>query len=43
MCIVIPISLPRKALQTSYCTHLLRKDVLQSGFGMGMGMHGTAQ
>ena len=38
----IPISLPRNVLQTSYCTHLLSKDVLQTGLGMGMGMNGSA-
>ena len=41
--IFVPIPLPRKALQTSYCTHLLFKDILQTGLGMGMGMNGTAQ
>ena len=40
MFILIP--LPRKVTQTSYCTHLLFADVLQTGLGMGMGMNGTA-
>ena len=40
--IFIPIPLPIQVLQTSYCTHLLFKDVLQTGLGMGMGMNGTA-
>ena len=39
----IPIPLPTKVLRTSYCTHLLFKQVLQTVLGMGMGMHGTAQ
>ena len=38
-----PIPLPRKVLQTSYCTHLLLKDITQTGLGMGIGMNGTAQ
>ena len=41
--IFVPIPLPRKVLQTSYCTHLLLTDGLQTGLGMGMGMNGTAQ
>ena len=35
--------MPRKVIQTSYCTHLLFEDALQTGLGMGMGMNGTAQ
>ena len=41
--IFIPIPLPRKVQQTSYCTHLLFSYVLQTGLCMGMGMNGTAQ
>ena len=33
----------RKVLQTSSCTILLYKIVLQTGLGMGMGINGTAQ
>ena len=40
--IFIPIPLPRQVLQTSYCTHLLSKDSIQTVFGVGMGMNGTA-
>ena len=29
-------------LQHSYCTHVMCKDVLQTGLGVGMGMNGTA-
>ena len=38
----IPIPLPEKVLQTSSCTILLYKFVLQTGLGMGMGINGTA-
>ena len=38
----MPILLPRAARHISYCTHLLLEHVLQTGFGMGMGMNGTA-
>ena len=38
--ICIPVPLPGKALQTSYCTHLLVKHALRTGLGMGMGMNG---
>ena len=41
--VFMPIPLPGKVPQTSCCTHLLLKDVLQTGLGMGMGMNGTAQ
>ena len=30
-------------LQTSHCTHLLLKAVLQTGSGTGVGMNGTAR
>ena len=33
----IPMPLPRRVPQTSYCTHLLFKDVLQTGLGRGTG------
>ena len=39
----IPIPLPEKVLQTSSCAILLYRFVLQTGFGMGMGINGTAQ
>ena len=40
----IPMRLPRKVIQTSYCTHLLFENVMLTGLGMdmGMGMNGTA-
>ena len=41
--IFIRIPLPRKGLQTSYCTHVLLECVLQTGLDMGMSMNGTAQ
>ena len=41
--IFIPIPLPRKVIQTSCCTHMLLKSVIQTGLGMGMGMNRTAQ
>ena len=34
-------TLPRKVIQTPYCTHLLVKDILHTG--LGMGMNGTAR
>ena len=34
--------MPRKVIQTSYCTHLWLEDVLQTGLGMGKGMNITA-
>ena len=37
-----PYPCPGKVVETSYCTHLLLKPVIQSGLGMGMGMNGTA-
>ena len=40
--IFIPIPLPEQVLQTSSCTILLYKFVLQTGLGMGMGTNGTA-
>ena len=39
----IPIPLPEKVIQSSSCTILLYKFVLQTGLGMGMGINGTAQ
>ena len=41
--IFIPIPPPRKVIQTSCCTRLVLRHVLQTGLGMGMGMNGTAQ
>ena len=35
--------MPEKVLQTSSCTILLYRFVLQTGLGMGMGINGTAQ
>ena len=42
MFIPIPIPLPPTIIQTSYCTHLLSKHVIQIGLGMVMGMNSTA-
>ena len=41
--IVVTIPLPRQVLQTPYCSHWVFEYVIQTGFGMGMGMNGTAQ
>ena len=41
--IFIPMPLPKKVLQTSYCTHLFSENVIQTLLGMGMGMNVTAQ
>ena len=38
----VPIPLPEQVLQTSSCTILLYKFVIQNGLGMGMGINGTA-
>ena len=40
--IFIPISLPRQVIQNSHSTHLLLKDALRTGLGMGMGRNGAA-
>ena len=36
--IFMPITLPKRVLQTSYCTHFFCGHVLQTVLGMGMGM-----
>ena len=41
--IFIPIPLPENIAQTSSCTILLYKFVIQTVLGMGMGMNVTAQ
>ena len=41
--IFMPRPLPKRVLQTSYCTHFFYADVLQTVLGMGMGMNVTAQ
>ena len=38
-----PVPLPRKVIQTLYCTHLLSTYIIQTGLGMGMSVNGTAQ
>ena len=35
--------MPRKVIQTSYCTHFLFKYALQTGLGMDVDMNDTAQ
>ena len=41
--IYIYIPLPKKVLQTSYCSYLFQGNALQTLLGMGMGMNVTAQ